>query len=228
MRLSIRYNTRSNSLPVLTSREEKAHPAALVRGETLTQLIQRSDIMPMQEYAGVRDTRRQIIAEMKKNRRVHVGPDITFYFENRETMLHQVHEMLAVEKGGEAQIEDELRAYNPLIPRGSELVATMMIEIDDAVRRDRVLRQLGGVENSVNSFGRRRDDSGPSRNGRRADNSRRKTSSLHFLRFPFTGRQVTAFSDVNARIVLAVTHPSYDHMAAIPEPVRVALVGDFV
>src|SRR5512144_1200094 len=86
-------------------------------------LITRADILPMRDYAKVRDERRRRMAELKKNRRVHVGPDVTFYFENFETMLHQVHEMLAVEKGGEAQIEDELRAYNPLVPRGRELVA---------------------------------------------------------------------------------------------------------
>ena len=182
----------------------------------------------MQEYARVRDARRRAIAEMKKNRRVHVGPDITFYFENRETMLHQVHEMLAVEKGGENQIEDELRAYNPLIPRGCELVATMMIEIDDALRRDRVLRQLGGVEKTVKlSIDGETIVAQPETDVERTSPDG-KTSSLHFLRFPFTEAQIAAFRDVNARIVLAVTHSSYDHMAAIPEPVRAALAGDFV
>src|SRR5512144_432517 len=112
-------------------------------------LITRADILPLQDYEKVRDERRRRMAEVKKNRRVHVGPDVTFYFENFETMLHQVHERLAVEKGGEAQIEDELRAYNPLVPRGRELVATMMIEIDDPVRRDRVLRELGGIESTA-------------------------------------------------------------------------------
>ncbi|MBK8208750.1 MAG: DUF3501 family protein [Rhodospirillales bacterium] len=191
------------------------------------QIIEPSDIMPMQEYARVRDARRRAIADMKKNRRVHVGPDITFYFENRETMLHQVHEMLAVEKGGEPQIEDELRAYNPLIPRGRELVATMMIEIDDALRRDRVLRQLGGIENTATiTIGDETINARPESDVERttADG---KTSSLHFLRFAFTDKQVAAFRDKGTRAVLALSHPGYDHMAAIAEPVRMALAADF-
>ncbi len=73
--------------------------------------------------------------EAKRHRRLEVGPDCTFYFENFETMWNQVHEMLFIEKGGEAQIADELSAYNPLVPKGRELVATVMFEIDDPVRR---------------------------------------------------------------------------------------------
>ncbi|MFO1145211.1 MAG: DUF3501 family protein [Rhodospirillales bacterium] len=147
----------------------------------------------MAEYARVRDERRRAIAEMKKNRRLHVGPDITFYFENRATMLHQVHEMLAVEKGGEAQIEDELRAYNPLIPRGRELVATMMIEIDDAPRRDRVLRQLGGIEKTAAiEIGGKTIAAVPETDIERTTPDG-KTSSVHFVRFPFTDAEVAAF-----------------------------------
>ena len=190
-------------------------------------LIERADILSMAEYARVRDDRRRAIAEMKKNRRVHVGPDITFYFENRATMLHQVHEMLAVEKGGEEQIEDELRAYNPLIPRGRELVATMMIEIDDAGRRDRVLRELGGIEKSTSI-----DIAGetiaavPETDVERTTPDG-KTSSVHFIRFPFTDARVAAFRSAGARPVLGFSHPHYQHMAAIAEPVRAALAGDF-
>ena len=101
------------------------------------------------EYAKVRAERRRTITEYKKNRRLEVGPYAAFYFESYETMLHQVHEMLFIEKGGAAQIPDELAAYNPLIPQGSELVATVMFEIDDPVRRARVLGSLGGVEHKA-------------------------------------------------------------------------------
>ena len=97
----------------------------------------------------VRAERRRQIAEIKKNRRLEVGPFATFYFESYETMLHQVQEMLFIEKGGAAQIPDELAAYNPLIPQGSELVATVMFEIDDPIRRARVLATLGGVEDQA-------------------------------------------------------------------------------
>src|SRR6185437_1915776 len=98
--------------------------------------ITRADIMPLADYTRERAERRRRITEVKRKRRVAVGPFATFYFENYETMWQQIHEMLYIEKGGEEQIEDELRAYNPLIPQGNELVATVMFEIDDAVRRD--------------------------------------------------------------------------------------------
>ena len=97
----------------------------------------------------MRSERRKRITEIKRRRRVEVGPFATFYFENYETMRHQVQEMLHIEKGGEAQIEDELAAYNPLIPQGNELVATVMFEIDDPVRRAAVLARLGGIEDHV-------------------------------------------------------------------------------
>jgi hypothetical protein len=190
-------------------------------------MIERSDIMPMQDYARVRDDRRRAIAQLKKNRRVHVGPDVTLYFENRETMLHQVHEMLAVEKGGEEQIEDELRAYNPLIPRGRELVATMMIEIDDAIRRDAVLRQLGGIDKALTLTIGDETIAGIPESDIDRTTADGKTSSVHFLRFPFTEEQIKAFSSPGTRAVLGFCHPAYGHMALIPEAVRAALAEDF-
>ena len=164
---------------------------------------------------------------MKKNRRIHVGPDVTFYFENRATMLHQIHEMLAVEKGGEEQIEGELRAYNPLIPRGRELVATMMIEIEEAVRRHAMLRQLGCIDESITlTIGDEAIASVPETDVERttADG---KTSTVHFVRFPFTDAQVAAFRDPGARAVLGFSHPAYGHMTTIPDAVRAALSEDF-
>ncbi|HNB28783.1 MAG TPA: DUF3501 family protein, partial [Alphaproteobacteria bacterium] len=105
-----------------------------------------SDILPLATYATQRAAMRQEIVRRKKNRRLEVGPCATFYFECYETMLQQVQEMLYIEKGGAEQVADELSAYNPLIPKGAELVATVMFEIDDPVRRANVLARLGGVE----------------------------------------------------------------------------------
>src|SRR5215472_2711504 len=92
--------------------------------------ITRTDILPLDEYVKIRRERRGKITELKKRRRIEVGPFATFYFENFATMWQQIQEMLYIEKGGETQIADELAAYNALIPRGSELVATIMFEID--------------------------------------------------------------------------------------------------
>src|SRR5258708_37695247 len=108
--------------------------------------IEASAILPLGEYEKVRAERRRQIAKLKKNRRMEVGPFATFYFESYETMLHQVHEMLFIEKGGAEQIPGELAAYNPLVPQGAELVATVMFEIDDPLRRARLLANLAGVE----------------------------------------------------------------------------------
>src|SRR5580692_2102126 len=116
---------------------------------TAKHALTRADIIPAAEYAATRRQRRQTITELKKRRRIEVGPFATFSFENYETMWQQVHEMLFVEKGGEAQIEDELAAYNPMIPQGNELIVTVMLEIDDPLRRATALARLGGIEDHV-------------------------------------------------------------------------------
>ena len=108
--------------------------------------LTRADILPLADYAQIRNERRRQINELKKRRRVEVGPFATFYFENFDTMWLQVQEMLHIEKGGDEQLKDELEAYNPLIPQGGELVATVMFELDDPDRRARTLAQLGGIE----------------------------------------------------------------------------------
>ena len=111
--------------------------------------ITSADILPLSDYAKVRDEKRRTIIAMKHNRRVPVGPYASFYFENYDTMWLQVQEMLRIEKGGDDQLKDELRAYNPLIPDGKELTATVMFQIEDAGRRAAVLATLGGVENKM-------------------------------------------------------------------------------
>src|SRR5450432_3125858 len=107
-----------------------------------------ADILPPKEYDSRRAALKKELLPMKKNRRVEVGPFATFYFENYATMWLQVQEMLRIEKGGAEQLAGELQAYNPLIPQGDELIATMMLEIEDADRRDRELRRLGHIEDS--------------------------------------------------------------------------------
>ena len=189
--------------------------------------IEVSAILPASEYGKVRAERRRQITEIKNNRRLEVGPYATFYFECYETMLHQVHEMLFIEKGGPAQIPDELAAYNPLIPQGNELVATVMFEIDDPVRRARVLSSLGGVEHkafvrvgSETVRGVPEDDQERSREDGKA-------SSVQFIRFPFTAAQVAAFRSNAGDVVVGFDHPNYGHMTLMPPAVRQALSTDF-
>ncbi len=189
--------------------------------------LTREDILPPAEYAAARSDQRKRITEIKRRRRVGVGPFATFYFENYETVRHQVHEMLHIEQGGEAQIEDELAAYNPLIPQGKELVATVMFEIDDPARRASVLARLGGIENKlfVDLAGQRiRGEPDPTRENTSPEG---KASSVQFLRFPFTDEQIARFDTPGAQVVIGFDHPNYRHMAVLPEPVRAALAEDF-
>jgi len=186
-----------------------------------------ADIIPYKDYAAKRNELRKSLIAVKKNRRVEVGPFATFYFENYDTMWHQVHEMLHIEKGGEEQIAGELEAYNPLIPQGNELIATLMLEIEDPVRRDATLKQLAGIEESV-SF----DVNGTRVKGTPTEYEDRttpdgKTSSVHWVRFVFTPEQKKKFMSGDARVLLAIEHPNYGHIAVIPPNVHMELAKDF-
>jgi len=189
--------------------------------------ISRADILDMDAYGQVRAERRRAITQLKKNRRVSVGPDATFYFESYQTMFHQVHEMLFIERGGEAQIADELSAYNPLIPNGRELVATLMFEIDDPDRRAAFLAGLGGVENAITlGVGDHVVRAVPEADVERTT-AEGKASSIHFLHFPFSDDIIKAMRTEGARVVLGIEHPKYAHMAILPEQTRAALSEDF-
>jgi len=186
-----------------------------------------ADILPWADYAKSRAEHRARITALKRHRRVEVGPYVTFYFENFDTMWLQVQEMLHIERGGEAQLADELAAYNPLIPQGKELVATFMIEIDDALRRARVLAQLGGIEQTafIDVGGVR--VAGKAEEDQERTSEEGKASSVQFVHFPFADAQIAAFKEPNARVILGLSHPSYSHMAVLSEATRAALAGDF-
>ena len=112
-------------------------------------IIKKNDLLTLDIYAKNRKQIRKKLIEIKKNRRLALGPYATFYFESYETILSQVQEMLHIEKGGDEQLKYELSAYNPLVPKGKELVSTIMFEIDNPVSRAAFLAKLGGVEKHV-------------------------------------------------------------------------------
>lgn len=189
--------------------------------------ITRDDIIPVADYAATRKARKQALTAVKRDRRLEVGPHATFYFENYETMWNQIHEMLYIERGGEDQIRDELAAYNPLIPQGRELVATVMFEIGDPGRRARVLSALGGVEDAMwIKVGDEKIAGLPEADVDRT-NAAGKASSVQFVHFPFTDAQAAAFRRGDAEIVVGIGHENYAHMAVMPEAVRKALSADF-
>ena len=196
-------------------------------GTDMKREITRDDILPLDTYEQVRDARRTAVREQKRNRRVAVGPFATFYFENYETMWNQIHEMLYIERGGEDQIPDELAAYNPLIPQGRELVATVMFEIGDADRRAKVLATLGGVEETISITVDDQKIRGVAETDVDRTNADGKASSVQFVHFPFTDAQIAAFRAGNAPVTVGFDHENYAHTAGMPGAVRAALSQDF-
>ena len=147
--------------------------------------ITESDVIDIDSYIKDRDSIKKKIKEHKNNRRVHVGPHATFYFESFDTMLYQVQEMLYIERGGREQLQDELKAYNPLIPTGKSLVVTLMFEIDNPNVRKKFLNSIGGIEKNTfvqvgnhKIYSRAEDDTDRT-------NEEGKASSVHFLHFDF-------------------------------------------
>ncbi len=189
--------------------------------------IDREDIMPVDEYVKIRKSHKQKLIPQKKLRCIAVGPFATFYFESYDTMWAQIHEMLYIERGGEQQITDELTAYNPLIPNGSELIATMMLEIDDPVQREHTLRRLGGIEERAYiSVGGKKIFAVPEREVERTREDG-KTSAIHFLHFPFDVEDINKFLNTDESVMVGIEHENYGHIAVISADNHTALRLDF-
>ncbi len=189
--------------------------------------ITRADLMDIEDYAKERKQRRLSLLPVKKLRRVAIGPDATAYFENYDTMWLQVQDMLYTEKGGEAQIADELAAYNPLIPKGHELVATIMFEIPNEARRDRFLRTITGIERHIFlQIGKHKVYAVPEADVERtaADG---KTSSVHFVRFALSDDDIAAWNDPDTPVLVGMDHPAYAHSATLSPQTRAELAKDF-
>lgn len=185
------------------------------------------DLLPDAEFAQRRKAWRAELLPIKRLRRIELGPCCTFYFESYDTMLFQVQEMLLIEKGGAAQVPDELAAYNPLIPTGSELVATVMFEIDDPVRREAVLARLGGVEECFFvQVGGERVMAAPEDDVERTREDG-KTSSVHFLRFGLKPEHIAKFRDPGTEILIGCSHERYSHLAGLSPATRAELSRDF-
>ena len=192
-----------------------------------TRQVTPADVIPDAEYAPQRKARRAALLPIKRLRRIALGPHCTLYFECYETMLFQVQEMLLTEKGGAEQLADEMAAYNPLIPQGAELVATVMFEIDEPIRRAAVLASLGGVEDHFFlRIGAQRAPGLPEGDIERTREDG-KTSSVHFLRFAVTPAQVAAFKDPAVEVMVGCDHPLYGHLALMSPAAREELARDF-
>ena len=189
--------------------------------------IEKSDIMPLDVYTKKRKELRKGIVEYKKNRRVPLGPYATFYFESYETMLAQVQEMLYIEKGGDDQLKDELTAYNPLVPNGKELTATLMFEIDNPVLRAAFLGKVGGIEEKVymkidgdliKAFPEEDVD---------RTSSEGKASSVQFIHFKFNDEQIKKFRLDSSNIEIGIDHNEYSHLTKLNAETVKSLILDF-
>jgi len=177
--------------------------------------VTKADLMPLEEYSKNRTNFRKKILEIKKNRRISVGPYATFYFESFETMLAQIQEMLYIEKGGDEQLNDELSAYNPLIPKGKEFVATLMFEIDNPISRADFLGKIGGIEKKVFIQIKNEKINATAEQDTERTSEEGKASSVHFLHFIFSDDQVKKIKDTNNRVELCIDHEFYNHKTTI-------------
>ena len=189
--------------------------------------IQKEDIMPLDVYIKNRKELRKNIVSFKKDRRIALGPYATFYFESYETMLAQVQEMLYIEKGGEEQLKDELTAYNPLIPNGKELTATLMFEIDNPVSRSAFLSKVGGIEEKVfikidGEFIKASPEKDVDRTSAEG-----KASSVQFIHFKFSDEQIQKFKSEGAEVEVGINHKEYSHTTKLSLANLSSLSADF-
>tara|TARA_B100000902_G_scaffold368640_1_gene392160 strand:- start:7300 stop:7893 length:594 start_codon:yes stop_codon:yes gene_type:complete len=190
-------------------------------------VIEKIDIIPLDIYAKQRKELRKNIVEFKKNRRISLGPYATFYFESFETMLAQVQEMLYIEKGGDDQLKDELIAYNPLIPDGKELVATLMFEIDNPVSRSAFLGKVGGIEEKVYmKVNGELIKAVPEKDVDRTSGEG-KASSVQFIHFKFNVDQINKFKTNTSKIELGIDHNEYSHLTKLNDETIKSLSADF-
>ena len=189
--------------------------------------ISRDDLFSLEQYSEARPAFREQVLAHKKNRRLDLGTNAALYFEDRLTMQYQIQEMLRIEKIFEAAgIDEELEAYNPLIPDGSNWKATFMVEFPDVEERKAMLSQLIGIEERVYvhvaDFARVYAIADEDLD--RADGQ--KTSAVHFLRFELPPEQVEALKET-AALVAGIDHDNYRvEVGPVPDTIRAALVAD--
>ena len=190
--------------------------------------IEKKDLMSADSYAESRKQIRKDLVEFKKNRRIALGPYATFYFESFETMVAQIQEMLHIEKGGDEQLKDELTAYNPLVPNGKELTATLMFEIDNPLSRGAFLGKVGGIEEKIFM----KIDNAEVKALPEADVDRTsaegKASSVQFIHFKFNQDQINKFKLGDVSIELGIDHKEYAHTTKLTEENIKSLSEDFI
>ena len=192
-----------------------------------TRTITADDILPTAQYELIRADKKQEAIARKVLTRISVGPYATVLFETWDSMWLQIQEMLRIEKGGAEQLADELAAYDPMVPKGGELTATVLFEIEDEVRRDIFLRSIGGIEDHValdiaGHIAKARPEGDVARTRERDG----KASSVHFFHFDLSAEAVAAWKNGEGRVMLVMDHPAYGHAAVIGEQSRAYLARE--
>tara|TARA_B100000405_G_scaffold146940_1_gene102642 strand:- start:36 stop:623 length:588 start_codon:yes stop_codon:yes gene_type:complete len=191
-------------------------------------IISLDDIISNEEYGNIRSSKRREMIEFKKFRRLDVGPVASLYFESRDTMIYQIQEMAYVEKITREELDEELASYNPLVPNGRELTATMMIEIDDPLRRKNFLSRLGGVEEKVKIVIGDIEIYADYEKDVDRTTSAGKASAVHFLHFKFNDELVEAFKNKENIIQIGIDHEAYGHLSIVSDRVREELAKEFI
>ena len=191
-------------------------------------IIEKSDILSRDEYKSKRKSLREKMVLRKKFRRVDIGPYVTMYFENKDTIIHQINEMVYIENGGEDQINDEISAYRSLIPDGQELVATVMIEIDNPIKRAEFLSKMGGFEEKINIKIRDQEIKGKAELDGDRTTADGKASSVQFVHFEFDKETVKSIKNNIENVSISINHNSYKHSAILNTDTVRELIKDFV
>jgi len=183
--------------------------------------ITAEDILPLDQYETIRADKKQEALLRKKLTRLAVGPNATIMFETWDSMWLQIQEMLRIEKGGADQLADELAVYDPMVPKGRELTATLLFEVEDPVRRDAFLRTIGGVEDHVFlQIGGQKIKARPEGDVERTRESDNKASAVHFFHFDLTDDHIALWRSGDQQIMLMIDHPNYGHAALILNEAR--------
>ena len=190
-------------------------------------MLERQDLLTLEEYAEKRSSIRQETIQVKKLREVHLGSHIRMIFENKQTVQYQIQEMLRIEKIFESsEIQDELDVYNALVPNGSNLKATMMIEYPDVAERVEALSRLIGVEKSIYFQVDGHDKVFPICNEDLERETDVKTSAVHFMRFEFDQNMIADFVS-GSDVKVGSAHPNYDYETSLVSQSQEALSEDF-
>ena len=189
--------------------------------------INKSDVLNRDEYKSQRKNLREKMVLRKKNRRLDIGPYITIYFENRDTILHQINEMVYIENGGDEQIKDEISAYKSLIPNGKELVATLMVEIDSPIKRSDFLGRMGGFEENLEIIVNDKVIKGNPESDVERTTAEGKASSVQFVHFEFDGESINDFIATNKDVTITINHNDYKHSTVMNQETKDELSKDF-